>query len=302
MAKAKFDKYYTPEQVINTCVSALSRVVEDKDILVIEPAAGDGRWLPVLHKHGFANTIGLDILPDGPKVKAFDFLIDDLSSDITSTSTLFVTNPPFGRACSLAIKFFNKAAEYNPHFIAFLIPKSFGKKFQARKRINHGYILHSIVELGKDHFERPDGIRYDGDESRLECEFQIWTKGKREKVLTPKPTGYKIVRPPNQKIIDREGILRELPVGQLDVDFTIVTHGTKAGTVEDFDPTTNKVSVRQFVKVLDGFDVQEVRRKFEVTDFSYFTKSSTIGSQGSISTDEIICCVEGIDFKLRTVI
>lgn len=302
MAKAKLDKYYTPDDVIRVCSEALSEVVDDKMTLVIEPAAGDGRWLQHLRGAGFNNIALFDIAPDCPSVVEFDFLKGDLRPEIYGHPKVFVTNPPFGRACSLAIQFFNKAAGYDPDVIAFLIPRSFGKKLQARRRMHPGYILHSITEIPKTHFERPDGVVYEGAESRVECEFQIWVKGTRAPVKVPEPIGYKILRPANKKVTDAAGVLRELPVGEIGADFTIVTHGTKAGMIEDFDPVTNKVSVRQFVKVEEGYTVEEIRKKFENTDFSYFATASTIGAQGSINTDEIICCVEGVDFKLKSVV
>jgi hypothetical protein len=294
MSKIKLDKYYTPDEMIQICIDELSKVVDLKEYHVIEPSAGDGRWKPFLEE---SRKLSLyDIEPDSDEVSQLDFIEDSLEVDGKS---IFIGNPPFGKACSLAIKFFNKAASYKPDYIAYILPVSFGKRLTIRNKLSREYSVKVSVELPEIHFE-PNAQKgfYQAESSRLHCVFQIWERKPRKNVVVPETNGYKIVRPSNHKILDENGISREQPVGDIDVDFTIITHGTRAGQIVDFDGNVQKVSVCQFVKVDDDVCIEDIRRKFEETDFSYFTGANAISSQSSLSTAEIICCVEGSDYKL----
>lgn len=301
--KSNLDKYYTHtkdvDMIYNIVTSEISFLDKD-DIEFVEPSAGDGRFCEPFKKHGY-NISAYDVSPDVDWILEQDFL--NLDMNVKNKVRVFVGNPPFGKSCSLAIKFFNKCAELEADLICFILPSSFGKKLSFRKRLDTRYSLYKEFDLNSGlHFERPDGKKYDGV-NPVSCKFMMFVKYPRRSVDIPKTVGYTIQRPSNKKIkedVDGKTISKEQPVGEdFDADFTIVTHSTKAGTVEDFDGKTQKVSVRQFVKVDHCFDTNLVRKKFEETDFTYFLEAATIvGSQSSISTDEIKCCVENSDYKL----
>jgi len=303
MSKSNLDKYYTHKEdismIFNIITDELS-FLDKTEIELIEPSAGDGRFCIPFTSNGF-DVKAYDISPDNDKVVEQDFL--ELTLEENKKPRVFFGNPPFGKSCSLAIKFFNKCAELNADLICFILPSSFGKKLSFRKRLDDRYSLYKEFDLNNGlHFERPDGKVYTGV-NPVSCKFMMFVKYPRRPVDIPKTLGYTIQRPSNKKIleeVDGKTKSKEQPVGEgFDADFTIVTHSTKAGTIEDFDGKTQKVSVRQFVKVHDCFSSEKIRDKFEKTDFTYFLEAATIvGSQSSISTDEIKCCVENSDYKL----
>jgi len=101
-----------------------------------------------------------------------------------------------------------------------------------------------------------------------------------------------------RKFTDEAGKLREYPVGDIDADFTIVSHGQRAGSVVDFNPA-QKANVCRFIKVADEYDVDEVRDVIQNTDFSYFRDASTIRHNPSLSPTEIIYTVMGWEYKLK---
>lgn len=303
VAKAELDKYYTPQSMINLCMDELTQVI-GKNCQLIEPSAGDGRFVLEARQRGY-NAHGYDIHPDTQGIDQMDFLTSYVEDfHLLGAPTVVYGNPPFGKGCSLAIRFFNHAAStLNPDVIAFIIPSSFGKKLSMRERLDHRYSLYKSIPL-QGHFERIDGVVYEGV-GALSCEFQIWFKKSRKSLAIPEPELYSIVRPKTHKVkVQREDgswSNREQPVGDLDVDFTIVTHGAKCGTIQDFNPLKDKSNVKQFIKVKDKKDIDKVKEMIQNADFSYFKESASIvGAQSCLATEEIICCVENkIDYRLK---
>ena len=66
--------------------------------------------------------IGIDISPEHPDIVEKDFFTYTPSPHLQNI--LVIGNPPFGRSCSLAIKFFNHASKW-ANVIAFIIPRTF---------------------------------------------------------------------------------------------------------------------------------------------------------------------------------
>lgn len=289
--KQRNDKYYTCSDHISICVEALNRFFS-KHVAIYDPCAGDGRWEQYFKDFGFKNILLSDIEPDNDRVLQQDFL---QASPHDLPHTIFVTNPPF----SLLPRIFNKCADFDPEAICLLVPRSFAHKLSIRRKLSTKYVLLEEIDLPALNFENVDGTTYTNKESRLLTCFQIWVRGKRTDPVVPTEIPYSLYNTNTKhKVIDNQGVVHtyEVPVEDIGAAFTITTHGSKAGTVKDFQPGVQKANVNAFVIVQDGIDQQELRSKFENTDFSYFTKAySTVPC---ISTEEIICCVEGVDYKL----
>ncbi len=79
---------------------------------IFESACGDGAILEILKKHGYMNTVAIDIKDND----SFDFL---KYNNVTFNS--IITNPPF----SLATEFVIKAKELYTKKIAFLLPLNY---------------------------------------------------------------------------------------------------------------------------------------------------------------------------------
>lgn len=168
MSARKLDKFYTKPDVVQSLLSQIS--LEDYDT-ILEPSAGSGNFSNILFQYG--NLIAIDIDPDNEYIQKADFLQDFL---ILEGNTIAIGNPPFGKQCSLAIKFFNKAASYhNISTIAFILPKSFKKK-SLQNKLDRNFSLHSSTDLEKFSFLLEDK---DYDVPTI---FQIWNRTE-----TPRP-------------------------------------------------------------------------------------------------------------------
>jgi hypothetical protein len=113
------DKFYTKSDVAKRLTERVFEHYNPDDFdIILEPSAGSGAFL----FHLPADTRkGLDIQPEHAEIEKCDFFEWVPEPDIRY---LVVGNPPFGRVSSLAIRFFEKSAEF-ADVIAFLIPRTF---------------------------------------------------------------------------------------------------------------------------------------------------------------------------------
>lgn len=178
-AKA-LDQFYTNPNVAKTCMEEVKTYLESNSIKVekiVEPSAGEGAFTnaakDILHKE----VLSFDIDPKFPEVIAGDFLIKD-TTDLQSESTIVVGNPPFGKNSSLAVKFFNKSAEF-ANIIAFVVPKTF-KKTSVINKLDKSFHLEKEIDIPLDSF------LVLGEVTDVPCVFQIWKRGveKRNRILS----------------------------------------------------------------------------------------------------------------------
>ena len=158
------EKFYTKKSVVSSVIKELDLNEYD---LVVEPSAGSGSFSSLIEailKEG-KELVALDIEPENDKIKKQDFFLYEYPKN---KKTLTVGNPPFGRQASLAVKFFNKAADHS-NTVAFILPKSF-KKESIQKRLNRSFELIKEIDL-------PDNSFFYGDKDfNIPCVFQIWKK------------------------------------------------------------------------------------------------------------------------------
>lgn len=162
--KFKNDKYYTPQEIVDTCFDILLKVVDDKDISrVIEPSAGNGSFIHKI-KESFPNAdkIYLDLYPESDDIIRQDFLEYNLEY---SKNTLVIGNPPFGSMGNGFVQFFNKAIEF-ADYVAFILPIS---QFENSKRL-YKFDLISSTNLGKIDFY------YRNEHKSVECCFNIYKR------------------------------------------------------------------------------------------------------------------------------
>lgn len=160
---AGLDKFYTIPAISNKCLDIIGTKYnwDDWD-LVVEPSAGNGSFLT---KIPTSKKIGIDIEPEHTDIINKDFFDYEPPSDIKNI--LVVGNPPFGRVSSLAIKFFNHAAQWC-NVIAFIIPKTF-------RRVSLQNRLHKKFHLIYDE-EIPSEPCSFSPPMQVKCCFQIWEK------------------------------------------------------------------------------------------------------------------------------
>ena len=156
------DAYFTPETSARFC-SDLLKDYEwvTSNTTTLEPCCGNGslaKFVPGvievrdLIDYGFTNTIISDYLKSTP-----------------SRYDLVYTNPPFGRAGSIASKVFNRAA-LETDKIAMILPSSF-RKISIVDRLNQWF--HPVVDelLPCQLFELPDGST-----RKVNTVFQMWER------------------------------------------------------------------------------------------------------------------------------
>jgi hypothetical protein len=174
-AEAGLDKFYTIPAISQKCLESIgSRYKWPEWGLVIEPSAGNGSFLSRIPT---TKKVGIDISPDHKDIIKQDFLTYNPPSDLSKI--LVVGNPPFGRSCSLAIKFFNHASKW-ADVIAFIIPRTF-RRVSVHNKLNMNFHLVFDEEIPKSpcSFSPP---------MMAKCCFQIWEKKETKRAVIKLPT------------------------------------------------------------------------------------------------------------------
>lgn len=165
--KSNLDQFYTKDSVAKSCYDIIcSKFDIEQFSLFVEPSAGKGAFLKLFPN---SKRVGVDLDPQSPEIIKKDFLVE-YTSPVTKKADKIITigNPPFGRVCSTAVKFFNKAAEFSS-IIAFIVPNTF-KKNSIKKRLNELFHLRYEFDLPKNSFV------FNEQEYNVPCCFQIWEK------------------------------------------------------------------------------------------------------------------------------
>jgi predicted RNA methylase len=246
------DKYYTKRGVIN---SILNYIDFDRYDLIVEPSAGDNRFIDTI-KNLYPNKkiIGIDIQPENSNIIKCDYL--KFESYPEYCNLLVIGNPPFGRQSNLAVKFFNKAAE-KAACIAFILPRSF-KKESVQRKLNVNFHLDFEIDLPKNSFE------YESKSYDIPCVFQRWIK---KDIIR----SCNIVSPIAYKFVKKNETH----------DIVIQRVGSKAGMIK----TCTDVSEQSHYFIKFDFDYENIIT--ELNDITYDHSNDTVGPK-SISKQEIV--------------
>lgn len=162
------DQFYTDTQWAKRFIKNVDELYSLSTFdLIIEPSAGTGSFLNNLPD----NAIGYDIEPKCERSLHKNFY--DVYPNMNTKNILVIGNPPFGRVCSDAIKFFNHAAKWCD-VIAFIIPQTFQRvSVQNKLDLNFHLVYNEDI----------DGCIFT-PAMNAKCCFQIWQRKdtKREKV------------------------------------------------------------------------------------------------------------------------
>ena len=172
--KSDLDQFYTAENIANECYGKIIEMYGEKSFsLFFEPSAGTGSFYNLFPK---SKRLGIDLEPKCDGVKKQDFFEFELERERERERVITIGNPPFGKNSSLAVKFFNKAAEFS-EVIAFIIPKTFRKK-SLQNRLNLNFHIKLDQDLPKNSFVL-NGESYD-----VPCCFQIWEKSQSKRRIS----------------------------------------------------------------------------------------------------------------------
>jgi len=157
------DKFYTVPSVAKECLSKVAeRFSWNSWDLIVEPSAGNGSFFLQIPS---SKKIGLDIRPDHSEIQTLDFFQFQPSEPFEKV--LVVGNPPFGKSCSLAVKFFNHAATF-ASVVAFIVPRTFRRvSIQNKLDLSFHLIYDQELPLEPCSFSPP---------MMAKCCFQIWQK------------------------------------------------------------------------------------------------------------------------------
>ncbi len=180
MKSAKnLDQFYTNPSVAVKYAKDILRRWNNADVLFIEPSAGTGSFLPpfIEAKRKFR---AIDIEPKSSNIERLDFLKSDAFLHGEHKSTVVIGNPPFGKNSSLAIRFFNRAADFADE-IAFVLPRTFRKESVHSK-------LHPMFHLAHDEDVEKNAFLYNGKEHDVPCCWQIWSRKNKRRAARPIPS------------------------------------------------------------------------------------------------------------------
>ena len=180
MPSAKvLDQFYTNPKLANKYARSILRRWKGADVLFVEPSAGTGAFIdPIAEaKRKFR---AIDIEPKSHNVEHMDFLESPLIFQGKHEAIVVLGNPPFGKNSSIAIKFFNHAANYADE-IAFILPRTFRKESVQSK-------LHASFHLVRDEDVSKNAFLYHGEEYDVPCCWQIWQRSKNRRLPNTVPS------------------------------------------------------------------------------------------------------------------
>jgi hypothetical protein len=260
------DKFYTNIHIVKNCLLEFANNYNLQSFdLVIEPSAGSGNFLLNIDHN---NKIGLDIYPEHETIIEQDFFtyfpyINDNKTPPAYKNILTIGNPPFGKICSLAIKFFNHAAIFS-NVIAFIIPRSFRKKSIQNKLDNRFHLTHDIDISTKSNTFSPS--------INVKCCFQIWEKNNNLRQIEKLDLKHKDWNFLNYK---KDNIL--------DSDFAIRAYGGNCGEICIYNFESLNPKGWHFIK--SNIEINLLKNNFLSLDF---INSTNTARQNSLGKSELI--------------
>lgn len=260
------DKFYTKPEIVDLCLEKVDKFYDWREWdLVVEPSAGNGNFyfrLPV------ENKIGIDIAPEHESITQMDFF--DYTPDNTNQTILVIGNPPFGRVSSMAVKFFNHAANW-ANVIAFIVPRTF-RRISIRNRLNLNFHLKYDLEIPITPcaFEPP---------MMAKCCFQIWERKDEPRTIKELETSH-----PDWEFLamgpkDENG----QPTPPVGADFALRAYGGKCGEIRGTELETLRPKSWHWIK--SNIDVNTLKQKFKNLDYSI---SLDTARQNSIGRSELV--------------
>jgi predicted RNA methylase len=222
---------------------------------LLEPSAGTGSFYNLLDA---TRRIGLDLDPKAPGVIRTDFF--DWTPPV-DTKIITIGNPPFGKSAALAVKFFNRAAEFSD-VIAFVIPRTFRKASIINRLAKEFHCVY-------DETVPDNSFIFNGSAYNVPCAAQIWQKKviPRARVVTLKleqiKPWFELVEPAKS-------------------DFAIQRVGGRAGLIRTADRMNFSAESHYFIRANDT----RVLPVFEKVNFDG-VKFNTAGNP-SVSPSELI--------------
>lgn len=262
------DKFYTNDNIVDLCLTTLQEIhaIDNFDI-VIEPSAGNGKFLLKLPKE---KRIGFDILPEHSEIIQQDFFEYQISQNEINKSILVIGNPPFGKLCSLAIKFFNHASQF-ANTIAFIIPRTF-RKTSIQNRLNLNFHLIKDIDI-------PIVPCSFTPKMMVKCCFQIWERKSIQRLKINLP----IEHPDWQFLSYGPKDSNNQPTPPNGADFALRAYGGKCGEI--ITENLNELRPKSWHWIKSNINKEELIKRFSLLNYS---NSVNTARQNSIGRAELI--------------
>lgn len=261
------DRFYTIPSVAQHCIDIVgSRFPWMAWDLVVEPSAGNGSFslrLPV-------PSVAMDLSPEDPSIALQDFFTYTPPS--TAKNILVIGNPPFGRISSLAIKFFQHAAQW-ANVIAFILPRTF-----RRVSVQNRLPLHFHLEHDEDIPVEPCSFT---PPMKAKCCFQIWKRREVARPFIPLATEHVDWDFVPFGAMDERGQPTPPPAQQ--VDFAIRAYGGECGFVQETNLGNLRPKSWHWIK--SNIDKTVLIGRFRSLDYSL---SQDTARQNSIGRGELV--------------
>lgn len=182
--KDDLDRFYTNEDEIHRLLSLpeVYNRLSSYDTY-IEPSSGTGSIVKAIQSVYGGNIEMYDVVKHDEYENDNRFTHVDIADGGTLSVMFYhidngcvIMNPPFGKMCNTAIKFFNHLASFNGiNAIAQIIPKTF-RKSSIQNKLNKFFHLEFDIDYDS-HFT------HNGEEIVVPCCFQIWVRKDHERII-----------------------------------------------------------------------------------------------------------------------
>lgn len=259
------DQFYTKENISKECIKTLKKYISFDDYdYILEPSAGTGSFYKLLPEN---KRIGLDLEPKFNgilKMDYFNFIPEK------NKKYVVIGNPPFGRISSLAVKFFNKSADF-ADTIAFIIPRTF-KRVSIQNKLN----LNFKLVYNKDLPIKPCCFTPNMD---AKCCFQIWIKNKCKRKIIK----YDKTHPDFEFLKLGPKDNKKQPTPPLGADFVMKAYGSNCGELKCDNLEILRPKSWHWIK--SNIDLEKLKKRFISLDYSI---SKDTVRQDSIGQKEVI--------------
>ena len=242
------DQFYTKPDIALKYYEILKSIVDiDEYDILLEPAAGKGAFFNLLPEE---RRQGLDIEPKSENIERMDYF-DFIPEE--NLKYLVIGNPPFGKISSIAIKFFNKSAEF-ADIIAFIIPRTFKRvSVQNKLNLNFHLIYTEDLPLIPCCFEPKMGAK---------CCFQIWRKKNelRDKIV------FELSHPDFEFLPLGDKDDNNQPTPPNGADFVVKAYGSNCGEIRDYDLFELRPKSWHWIK--SNIEVNILKNNIRHLDFS----------------------------------
>jgi len=253
------DVFYTSIATVKECLLQFNKFIKlDTFDLVIEPSAGSGNFLLNIDH---SNIIGLDIQPAHNSIIKQDYLL--YQPDKLYKNILIIGNPPFGRICSLAIKFFNHSAVFG-NVIAFIIPRSF-RKVSIQNKLDLNFKLISDIDI-------PTTSNTFCPSINIKCCFQIWIRSSDPRIKKE----LKLKHP-------HWDFLNYIKKNFIIADFAIRAYGGECGFI--CESNLDKLNPKGWHFIKSNIDIDELKKNFNLLNYEH---SKNTARQNSLGKAELI--------------